>query len=61
MEQKFDTKLSNLRHKINQHFLKDEENVRALVDKINAIDAANHVQDQTIARSLDVLIRAQAL
>ena len=61
LEEKFDAKLSNLQHEINQHFLKDEENIRALADKINAIDAANHVQDQAIARSLDALIRAQAL
>ena len=61
LEQKFDTKLSNLLHEINQHFLKDKENIRALADKIKAINAANHVQDQAIARSLNALIRVQAL
>ena len=61
LEKKFDAKLSALQASINQRFSTEDANIRALAEKINAINAANHAQDQAIARSLQDLIKFQAL
>ena len=61
LQQEFDEKLNELESKVNERFSKDEENIRALSNRINSLEAVNIIQDQAITRELTQTLTLQAI
>ena len=61
LQKEMDQKIKDLENQVNEHFTRDEANLRTLAERINALDTTNYAQDQAIVSTLTNLIKTQAL